>query len=154
VSRKNKTFWTVATRTAAVLVATGAILFGGRAVRNSLPVAIRATREDPFPPQFRQQMEIVLRSLPPGAAVLHLSSVEEIWYSRMWERALYPQHAVVCLHAGGLDPARIRRVSQVFATQYAITVGAPPPDPGYRWIASLGRLPGLREESWFGELNP
>jgi hypothetical protein len=152
--RERASLWTVLVRAAAVLVATAAVLFGGRALRLELPVALRDASQSALPPLFRHQMQIVLRSLPPGAAVLHLSSIEENWYSRMWERALYPRHAVVSLQPPGLDPARIRRASEAFGTRFAISVGDPSPGAGYRWTAPLGRLPGLEQESWFGELNP
>jgi hypothetical protein len=138
----------------AVVFVAAAVLFGGRAIRLDLPVVYRDAPRSALPPTFRSQMEVVLRTFPPGAALLHVSSVPESWYSRMWERALYPRNAVVSLQPPELDPASFRRARERFGIRFAISVGNSSPGNGYRWSVPMGTLPGLDEEAWFGELAP
>ena len=117
-------------------------------------MAFRDAPRTALPAPFRAQLETVLEALPPGAAVLHVSTGSESWYSRMWERALYPQHAVVYAQAEALDQESLRRIREPLRIRFAISVGAALPGSRYRWSVPLGPLPGLAEESWFGELAP
>jgi hypothetical protein len=138
----------------AVVFVAAAVWFGGRAIQLELPVVYRYAPRTALPAPFRSQMEVVLRSLPPGAAMLHVSSVPESWYSRMWERALYPRNAVVSLQPPEIDAASVRRARERFGIRFAVSVGNPSPGNGYRWSVPIGTLPGVDGEAWFGELAP
>ena len=138
----------------AAVFAAEALLVGGRALYSELRTTFRDAPPTALPPPFRKQAGIVMREVPAGASVLHLSPFAESWYSRMWQRALYPRNTVFLLEAGELDCASLRQYRERHRARFAISVGDPWPGTGYLWSVPMGPMPGSAEDTWFGELAP
>jgi hypothetical protein len=85
--------------------------------------------------------------------VLHLSAAPEYWYSRLWQRALYPRNDAILVYPPW-NQARLQELRRKYGARFAISAGDPPSDPGYLWKIDLGPLPLGPGRDWFGELNP
>lgn len=105
-----------------------------------------------LPEPYRERLRAVEQRLPPGARVFYISDVPEYWFSRLWQRLLYPGHETIVL-----DPTVTRRrfdaLRARYDVRYAISAGEHPRDPGYLWKIELGHdsWTGI---VWFGELEP
>jgi hypothetical protein len=141
----------LAARTLSVLVAGAALLCAVRAFRWQLPV-LKSPASSVFSPEFRAQVRAVEARLPPGASVLHVCAQQEGWFSRLWQRALYPNHRTIVVQPW--DVPRLGEFRAKYGARFAISAGKPPIDPGYLWMVDLGRIPGLPGVTWFGELRP
>jgi hypothetical protein len=138
----------------AAVFAAAAFGYGGRALILEIPNVFRNAPHSAFPAPFKTQVETVVSRLPRGETLLHLSTSAESWYSRMWQRALYPDHAVVYAAPEKLDAAQLRELRHRLDSRFALAVGYPLPAEGVLWSVPLPPLPGLSEESWFAELAP
>ncbi len=98
-------------------------------------------------------MARVRASLPPDAALLLVATTDDAWHARLWQRAPYPDHTVIVRYEP-LRPQELRRFRDQYAIRYALALGVPPPDPGFRSHEDLGTLAGLPSRVWFGELGP
>ncbi len=141
----------LASRTLSVFVAVAALLCGARAFQRWIP-SLTSPALTVFSPEFRAQVRAVEARLPPGAAVLHVSAQQEGWFSRLWQRALYPDHKTIVVQPWNMP--RLAEFRAKYATRFAISAGNPPLDPGYQWMVDLGPVPGLPGVTWFGELRP
>ena len=141
----------LAGRTLSVLVAGAALLCGARAFRRQLPL-LTSPASTVFSPEFRAQVRAVEARLPPGAPVLHVCGRQEGWFSRLWQRALYPDHRTIVVQPW--DVPRLGELRAKYGARFAISVGKPPVDPGYVWMVDLGQVPDLPGVTWFGELRP
>jgi hypothetical protein len=135
-----------------ILVGAAALACGARALLREVPVFSGPPRT-PLSPEFRAQIHAVTERLPAGEFVLYLSGSPEYWYSRLWQRALYPRNETILIQPP-LGPERLRKMRSKYGARFAIFVGDPPFDPGYLWRIDVGRLPGVPGEMWFGELGP
>ena len=138
-------------RAFSILVGVAALACGGAALRREA-IVFWSPPQTPFRPEFRAQVQTVTRRLPAGERVLHLSSSPEFWYSRLWQRALYPRNEVIVIQPPW-DRELVREMGSKHGARYVISAGRPPLDPGYLWRIDLGRLPGVSSETWFGELE-
>ena len=143
---------TLLLRLFSILVAIAALTCGARAV------AVQAYRFEGRPfralhPEFEAQLRTVLQKLPEGACLFHLSTVQEDWFSRLWQRALYPRNDMILVQPP-LTRERIQSLRDRYGVRYAISFGDPPLDPGFLWKVDLGRLPLVHGTDWFGELAP
>jgi hypothetical protein len=141
----------LAARTLSVIVAGAALLCGARAFRRQMPFLANPA-ESIFSVEFREQLRAVEARLPTGAPVLHVSAEQEGWFSRLWQRALYPNHKTIVVQPW--DIPRLPELRAKYGARFAISVGKPPVDPGYVWKVDLGKVPGLPGVTWFGELRP
>ena len=91
--------------------------------------------------------------MPAGTVVLHLSAAPEYWYSRLWQRVLYPRNETIVMQQP-LTAERVRELRAKYGARFAISAGNPPWDPGYLWKVELGPLPSVPGVTWFGELGP
>jgi hypothetical protein len=135
-----------------VVVGAAGLACGARAIRIQLPLfegpPHRATH-----PAFDGEFRAVLERLPEGACVLHLSATPEYWYSRLWQRALYPRNETIVVEPP-LSRESVRSLRERYGARFAISTGNPPWDPGYLWTVDLGHLPLDAGRSVFGELAP
>ena len=138
-------------RVLSVLVAGAALLCGARDFRRQLPT-LRTSAPSVFSAEFRRQLQVVETRLPPGAPVLHVSAMPEGWFSRLWQRALYPGHQTIVVQPW--DVPRLGELRAKYGARFVISVGKPPLDPGYLWSVDLGTVPGLPGATRFGELRP
>jgi hypothetical protein len=84
--------------------------------------------------------------------VLHVSTKPEGWFSRLWQRALYPDYRTIVVQPWDLP--KLPELRAKYRPRFAISVGQPPVDLGFAWKVDLGVVPGLQGVTWFGELAP
>lgn len=118
-----------------------------------LLVAYRYAGPSPFTEADRRQMAAVTGAIPADASVLVLGTASGVWHARLWQRGLYPKHAVVVM-LEPFDAAAIRAVRKRFDIRYAVLIGPPRFDPGLRWSRDLGTAAGVPDRISFGELTP
>jgi hypothetical protein len=71
----------------------------------------------------------------------------------MWQRVLYPR-VVILLPSHQNSAGAVSRLRSRFGIRYAVSMGSPPPDPGFAEIRDLGPLLGADYRVWFGPLRP
>jgi hypothetical protein len=135
-----------------ILVAAGALLCGMAVFRREATALARPTRTA-FHPLFLTQLREVKGRLPPKTEVLHLSAYPEYWYSRLWQRALYPDNETISIQPP-LSLERVHTLRAKYGARFAISAGDPPFDPGFLWKIDLGPLALGPSQTWFGELAP
>jgi hypothetical protein len=138
-------------RTLSLLVAAASIVCGARAALHSAS-RFSARPEKVLALEFRDQVRAVQAKVKPGEVILHVSAAPEFWYSRLWQRALYPRNEVIVLQPP-VTPDRLRELRSRYGAHTAISAGDPPVDPGFAWKVDLGRASGAGE-TWLGELRP
>jgi hypothetical protein len=106
-----------------------------------------------FTPDDRRQMDAVRAAVPAGASLLLVATRGDAWHARLWQRGLYPEQVLIVRYQP-LDSEEFSKLRSQFAIHYAVSLGAPPTDPGFRWHRDLGTLPLLQSRVWFGELEP
>lgn len=139
-------------RVLSVVVGAAAVAAGGLAVEGQLP----RFQEPPhrvLHPAFEAALRTVSQRLPEGARLLHLSAEPEYWYSRLWQRVLYPGNETIVVEPP-ISPERVRSLRERYGVRFAISAGNPPFDPGFLWKVDLGPLPLVEGHSLFGELAP
>jgi hypothetical protein len=87
------------------------------------------------PEGHREQVRIVEQTVPAGSTIFFLTDSPEDWRAGLWERSLYPRYTVVRI-AGGAE-----RLPDNREVRYAISAGAPPPDPGFECQTPLPPYP-------------
>jgi hypothetical protein len=141
----------VGLRAFSILVAVAALLCGARAVRRQL-WQFAVPPQKVFSPELSAQIRSVEGRIPPGVSLLYLPATPEYWYSRLWQRALYPRNQVI-LQQPPIPAGRLAELRARYGARFALAAGDPPADPGFLWKVDLGRAPGAGE-TWFGELGP
>jgi hypothetical protein len=141
----------LAGRLFSVLVATAALLCGVNAFVRAFPIAASPALSV-FSPEFREQVRLVKSRLPAGASVLYVSAQPEGWFSRLWQRALYPDYRTIVVQPWNFS--KLAELRAKYNARFAISAGQPPHDLGFVWKVDLGVVPGLQGVSWFGELAP
>jgi hypothetical protein len=139
-------------RVFSVLVGAAALTCGTRAIGEQLS----RFKEPPHRashPAFDAALARVLERVPEGARLLHLSAEPEYWYSRLWQRALYPRNEVIVVEPP-LSAEVVRTLRDRYGVRFAISAGNPPSDPGFLWAVDLGPLPLGSAHNLLGELAP
>ena len=146
----------MALHAAAVLVLGASALNGIPTLAREVRIAFRDAWPSVFPGEFRGRLIAVQAAVPEGAAFLGVCDEEKnpgaSWYARLWQRGLYPRNPVVVV-TGDLRPGRLAEIRRRHGLRYAISIGDPPLDPGFRWHRDLGVVAGSLR-MWFGELGP
>lgn len=139
---------------AAALFVCVAVASGAAAFVQDLRTAFRWAGPSVFTDGDRRQMDAVLRALPRGAPLLVVAGPTGVWSSLLWQRALYPAHEVVVVRQS-LTPELLARVRSRWRFWAAVSIGDPPPDPGFGSRRDLGAIPaGVPGRVVFGELVP
>lgn len=156
--------WRRAATVAAAVVFAGALAAGGRAIVEDLRTAFRQAPTRILPPEIEEQARKIRSRIPPGSVVLYVGNRRppDTWYSRLWQRALYPTRLVIAereksavvLDRGEAPRATVRQLRDAFSPGFAISAGIPPEDPGFSSHEILPAVPGYPYETWFGELKP
>lgn len=143
----------IALTAAALVFVCGAIASGAAAFVRDLRTAFRWAGPSVFTPLDRAEMDAVRRAVPPGSTILVTVGRNGAWTSLLWQRALYPERTVVLrgepVSAGTVEDARRR-----WRIDAAVSIGDPPPDPGFSHHRDLGAIPGLPGRVWLAELAP
>ena len=145
-----------ALRSVWALVLTASLAAGGIAFVRDLTLAYRWAGPSVLPSTVRTQLDIIRNRLPKGSTVLLVVSRtgDVSWYVRLFQRALYPTVVVVVRSVPLPSEAELRAMRNRHAIQYAISMGAPPADPGFLAHEDLGSLPSIEDHVWFGRLVP
>lgn len=155
----------------AVLAAAGAILLGTSSWAGisgfaaDLRVAFLSAPWHAIPPELSDCARILKARIPREASVIFLGNQNppDNWYSRLWQRALYPRRLLILERgqsAVQLDTTgrpRMLGFDELRATypiRYAISAGNPPEDLGFLSHVELPSIPGYPYVNWFGELRP
>ncbi|HWB96813.1 MAG TPA: hypothetical protein VG672_08930, partial [Bryobacteraceae bacterium] len=97
-------------------------------------------------PELSQYVSRIRKVIPSGEAILYVGSSPEYWFSRLWQRALYPIPAFLVLGPDELRSPKIRTIRTRHTIRYAVSTGNPPLDPGYKWHTSWPAVPGTPGE--------
>ena len=143
----------IALQVIAVVVLAASAVAGVTALWSDLRLAYTWSAPSIFSEVDRKQMSAVREAVPPGATILVLAKWTDVWHARLWQRGLFPRNPVV-VRLEPYGPEEIRKFRQRYASRYAVLIGPPAFDLGFRWRRDLGSLPGLASRVWFGELSP
>jgi hypothetical protein len=138
------------------LVLAASLAAGGIAFVRDLTLAYRWAGPSVIPATVRTQLDTLRNRLPKGSTVLLVVSRagDVSWYVRLFQRALYPTDVVVVRSVPLPNEAELRAMCRRHGIRYAISMGAPPADPGYLAHEDLGSLPAIDDRVWFGRLVP
>lgn len=146
----------LALHTVAVLVLGASALNGIPTLAREVRIAFRDAWPSVFPGEFRGGLIAVQAAVPAGAAFLVVCDEGKNpgvgWYARLWQRGLYPRNPVVVV-TDDFRPQRLAEIRRRYGLRYAISIGDPPFDPGFRWHRDLGVVTGSLR-MWFGEIEP
>ncbi len=131
------------------------VAVGTIAIVRDLKIAFGVAGPSNVPGSIRAQIESIEKEVPPGEPILLVSATlpDELWYTRLVQRAMYPRHAVLIryLPLTRPDADALRRR---WSIRYGIAFGESPPDVGYLRARDLGPLPAMAHRVWAGELSP
>ena len=139
--------------TVALVVFLASIVSGAAAFLSDIDVAFRYAGASVFTLVDRSEIEAVRAVTPPGEAILLAFGRNGHWSSYVWQRALYPDRAAIVL-AEPLRADALALARRLYGFRYAVAIGDPPPDPGFRESRDLGPIPGLPGRVRFGTLAP
>lgn len=140
-------------RLIAVVVLAASAVAGLTALWGDLRLAYTWSGPSIFSELDRKQMSAVREVVPRGATILVVAKWTDVWHARLWQRGLFPRNPVV-VRLEPYVPQEIREFRHRYAIRYAVLIGPPAFDLGFRWRRDLGPLPGLPGRVWFGELSP
>jgi hypothetical protein len=140
-------------RLAATAVVLASLASGLTALVRDLRFAYRNAGPSVFTDVDRRQMSAVREAVHAGDTILLVGTPDDVWHAGLWQRGMYPRNTVV-LVLGPYDAAAIGELRHRYDIAYAVLLGPPPFDPGFRWSRDLGSLPGLPHRVSFGELSP
>lgn len=144
----------IAVKAIAVVVVGGAVYFGATSFAREIEMAFQGGRVSVISPQLTDGVLMVKRIAPSGSTIFYISQTPEYWNSKLWQRALYPDVAVILIQTSvEVDGPRLKQLKEKYSVHYALSVGDPPLDPGFRWHHSLPSLPGVGGQTWFGKLS-
>ena len=134
-----------------VFVALAALASGALALKHAAGRFTQPPRVA-LPAPLRERLRTVESRLPPGASVFYVTEVPEYWFSRLWQRALYPDHLTILVEPD-VSRRQFEELRARYGVRYAISAGQHPRDPGYAWKIDLGD-DTWAGSTWFGELQP
>ncbi len=149
---------------AAILVAMS-LWTGLRGFATDMRVAFRDAPRRAIPPEIEEQARLLKARLQRGESLIYFGNRKppDIWYSRLWQRALYPTTVLIverenrAVTLRGQEPPRMPSLEELrksFSIPLAISAGNPPDDPGFVSHVALPRTPGYPYDLWLGELRP
>jgi len=113
-------------------------------------------RDAPYsvvPPMLRKEAKFIQERIPPGAALVYVMRSPEPWQSRLWHRLLYPSPVLFFVSESAEMSPAFPNLKRQHDIRFALSVGEPPLDPGFRWHVVFPAREGY-PETWFGELSP
>lgn len=143
-------------RGAAAIFVAAALWTGTRALYLDLTLAFRDAGPSNIPASVRRQIESIERRVPAGAPILLVSPPlgDDLWWTRLFQRALYPRHATLIRYAPPLTPADADALRRHWSIRYGLAFGAAPsPDLGFLRAENLGTLPGASDGVWLGAMT-
>ncbi len=104
------------------------------------------------PAEMRRQAALIDRFSPHDAPIFYIMPALETWNSRMWKRALYPRPVFYVENPSETRSKWYLDLRRRLGIHYALSIGHPPFDPGFRWKKELPSLPASTDVAWFGEM--
>ena len=103
---------------------------------------VRSAPRHAIPPELAEGVRLIEARVPAGVSIAYLGNQKppDNWFSRLWQRALYPRRVILFEtepSAVKLDTADQPRVQALeasraaYSIRYAISAGNPPRDPGF-----------------------
>lgn len=132
----------------------GAVVLGGGIIaaylqaREDWTATLRWSPRRLLSPAMQQQVNLVKRALPAGAALFYLNELKnsgEALEFGMWQRSLFPDHMIFALHSvQELGDPKVQALRTQYQISYVLSVGDLPPDPafGSKKILTLADSPG------------
>ena len=136
---------------AGIVLAAG-LLSGGVQFANDTRVAFLWAHQEQIPPVLDQQLAAIRRVAPEGSRFIWVNRTPEHWFSRIWQRLLYPDPLFIVENESDLDTTFVRWVDE-YDIRFVFSAGDPPIDPGFAWRVRMSPPPGAPGEIWFGELR-
>ena len=138
-------------RIAAVAVLGASVAVWMFTAGHELWIAYRFAGPSVFSEVDRRQFAAVRDVVPEKTPLLLLAESGNAWQARLWQRAFFPRNAVLVVYQPYGEGVRTLRRS--YDIRYAVLVGPPPFDPGFRWKRDLGPLADMSARVIFGELE-
>jgi hypothetical protein len=135
-----------------VAVILASLLSGGAAFVEDLK-RVRQAGPSVFTDRDLEQMSMVRDATPRGSAILVAVDRNGQWTSFLWQRGLYPERDVV-VRGEPLSAEAVADARRRWRVAWAVAIGDPPPDPGFRGRRDLGPIPAVPGRVWFGGLAP
>jgi hypothetical protein len=139
----------------AIAVFAAGIAAGALAMYRDFRVALFEAGPSNVPGSISRQLETVRAVVPQGEAILLVSNIlpEELWYTRLIQRVLYPRQTVLIRYLP-FPRAAADALRRRWNIRYGLVLDAQPADLGFAAPEDLGPLPALAHHVWFGSLPP
>jgi hypothetical protein len=134
----------------------GASLWVGvRALAADFDLAFHVAGRSVFPPSIVRQLDAIRAKVPPGAPILLLSasSTDGSWWTRLFQRALYPRNVVIVRYEP-LPPDALSRLRRDWRCGWGLVLAKEPTSVALANPEDLGNLPGMPDRVWLGMLPP
>jgi hypothetical protein len=117
--------------------------------------AFRNAGPSVFPDSVIRQVEEIRREVPPGESILLVSEsrTDGSWYTRLFQRALYPRNDVVVRYLP-LSPRDVASVRRVWSILHGLEFDAAPSSLGLQHPEDLGALPAMPDHVFLGSVAP
>jgi hypothetical protein len=142
-------------RGAGALVLTASAVCGVRAMVGDATTAFRDAGPSVFPDSVIRQVEEIRRDVPPGEAILLVSEshTDGAWYTRLFQRALYPRNDVVVRYLP-LSPGKVASVRRIWSIHNGLEFDATPSSLALQHPKDLGALPAMPDHVFLGSVTP
>jgi len=131
------------------------LAFGGiRAAVNQLRGSLHfyQSHNRPIPVEVERAAAYVQSQIPPASPVLLVVSKPDAWADGLWSRALYP-NPIFLVYKQDLDTPDHHELRRKYRVRFAVSIGDPPLDPGFRWQKPAPGWTGAGQVA-FGEVKP
>jgi hypothetical protein len=131
------------------------LLCGVRAVARDATRALRDAGPSNFPATVTRQLDEIRREIPAGETILLVSAsaTDGAWYTRLFQRALYPRNEVVVRYlpfsSGDADQLRSK-----WSIRFGIELAPEPSSLAFAEHRDLGPLPAMPDRVFLGVLAP
>ncbi len=134
----------------------GASLWCGvRALARDYDRAFHVAGHSVFPESVVHQIDAIRRAVPPGQSILLLSESHDdgAWYTRLFQRALYPRNRVVVRYQP-LGAALFARDRKDWAIGWGLLLAPEASALPLDRPVDLGTLPAMPDRVWLAPLKP
>jgi len=118
-------------------------------------IAFRDAGPSVFPSSVVRQVEEIRSAVPPGEAILLVSAsrTDGSWYTRLFQRALYPRNPVVVRYLP-LSARDIEALRRSWPIRYGMLLDVAPSSLALDPPRDLGALPAMPDHLFFGAVRP
>jgi hypothetical protein len=142
-------------RSAAALVVGASLVAGVKADLADTVIAFRDAGPSVFHPSVSRQIDEIRQEVPAGETILLVSAsrTDGSWYTRLFQRALYPRNDVIVRYLP-FTSAEAERVRRAWPIRYGIVFDVAPSSLDLLDRRDLGALPAMPDHVFFGKLAP